>query len=209
MNNSRKNMSRGEIRRRRQLREQRQRIESREDEEHIQEEFSFKLFLKKYTVEVSLVVFLITGVSTVILLGPDKKAVNERQDAVRVLLRDRTYEWDEAYPYGYKIMAFTGKEIIHTSFDTLPKDFRIDWRNASVARIQASSLTNTDEKIKITMRGIRYPPAGVSGLKVTTTFSSRKGVVAKLARIGELELVAEIVEDNGEVLFCLIGLKET
>jgi len=117
-------------------------------------------------------------------------------------------EWDAEFSQGYKIIVFTDTDIIHTSLNTLPDDLKINWKEMSVARIQANQLNNTIEKIKITINDIAYMPAQVSGLAVTVTLLRKKGAAARLTKFGDLEFVAKIVEDNGGQLFCLLGLRD-
>jgi len=174
---------------------------------YVPEAFSFWRILKKHIIEMSFGVILLFGIGAVVLLGPDKKAVREMSASMSSIIEDQSPYWREAYPYGYKIIAFTDKNIIHTFFDTLPEDLEINWKDLSVARIQASQIKNTDEKIKITMANINYAPADVSGLTIVTSFSRKKGIRTSLTRLGGLEFVAEIIEDNGQELFCLFGLR--
>lgn len=207
MKGSRKNISRGSIRRRRQLRDQRRRAACREERRYARSAFSLRRFVGRYKAEAFFIAVLIAGVLAVASLGPDKKAAKAARDSVSSFLTDRSREWNQAYPYGYKIIALTDKDIIHTSFDTLPGDLEIDWKNLSVSRIQADRLRGTDEKIKIGIDGLNYAPAGVSGVSVTAAFSRKKGARAALARFGGLDFAAEIVEDDGEYLFLLLGLR--
>ncbi|MCK4882758.1 MAG: hypothetical protein KAS92_07020, partial [Candidatus Omnitrophica bacterium] len=127
--------------------------------------------------------------------------------SVSSVIEERSEVWDEAYPYGYKIIVFTGSEIVHTSFDTLPEDLKINWKNLSVARVQAKQFGSMDEKIKIGMTDISYGPAGVSGLTIRISFIRKVGAATILTRFDDLEFIAEIIEDNTDQTFCLFGLR--
>ena len=191
-----------------QLRNQRQRDMAREEGKYAPARFVPGLFLKRHKVEIFLFVFLAAGVLSIILLGPDKGEINEMRASVSSVVEEKSQYWDEAYPYGYKVIALTDADIVHTSFDTLPEDLKINWKDLSVIRIQAKQFGSTDEKIKISMTGIYYAPAGVSDLAITTTLIRREGTSVILTRFNDLEFVAEIVEDNGEQVFCLLGLRQ-
>jgi len=207
MNRSRNKRSRREIRRRRQLREKSQRIVSQEKEIYIQEETSILLLLKKYKVELLLIVFVVISVIFIISLGPDKKAAKKLQKSFDPFLHSRSLEWDEIFIKGYKIFVLTDRDIIQTSFDTLPDDLKINWKKMSVVRIQANQLNSMTEKIKITINDITYVSAGVSGLTAKAIFSRKKGASARLARFGKLDFIVKIVEEDNGKLFCLFGLK--
>jgi hypothetical protein len=143
----------------------------------------------------------------IMTLGPDKSAVKKVSDSVSALLVDQSEVWGEAYPYGYKIIALTDREIIHTSFNTFPEALVINWENLSVARIRANQQKDADEKIKIQIPDIKYAPANISGHTVTAAFTRRKGVTASLAVWGDREFVVQVVEDDGQRTFCLFGLR--
>ena len=83
----------------------------------------------------------------------------------------------------------------------------IDWKNLSVIRVKTDRLKGTSEKIKIVVEGINYAPAGIAGLSITTTFSRKKGAVARLTRLGEFKFVAEIIDEKEGYLFFLLGLR--
>ena len=195
------------MRHHRQLRDQRQREIAREKNKYTPAKFALGLFLKRRKIEIFFTVILIVGVSGIILLGPDKGAIKEMSASVSSVIEEKSQYWDEAYPYGYKIIALTDADIVHTSFDTLPEDLEINWKDLSVVRIQTRQFGSMDEKIKISMTGIHYAPAGVSDLAITTTLIRKAGASAFLTRFNDLEFVAEIVEDNGEQVFCLLGLR--
>lgn len=202
-----KNTNRGKIRRRRQLREQRQRIESRGKRKYVPGRFMLGQFFKRHKVEFFFLAIIVAGVFGVFLLGPDKRAMNEMSSSMSSIIEGKSQLWQKAYPHGYKIIALTDKNIIHTSFDTLPEELEIDWDNLSISRIQADQFKKTNEKIKIKMSGINYAPAGVSGLTISTTFTRRKGATVSLIRFNKLEFVVEIIEDDGSQIFCLLGLR--
>ncbi|MCK5083634.1 MAG: hypothetical protein KAR31_12055 [Candidatus Omnitrophica bacterium] len=180
----------------------------REERKYVPAGFVPGLFLKHHKVEIFLLVLLVAGVLSITLLGPDKGAINEMSASLSSVIEERSQYWDEAYPYGYKIIALTGTEIVHTSFDTLPEDLEINWKDLSVSRIQTKQFGSADEKIKIGMTGIYYVPAGVSGLAITTTLTKKKGASSILTRFDDLKFVVEIIEDNGEQVFCLFGLQQ-
>jgi len=73
MGQSRKKRSRGEIRRRRQLREENERIASSQKQKYVKEGVSLRQLLKKYTVELVLITFMALSVVFIMSLGPDKK----------------------------------------------------------------------------------------------------------------------------------------
>jgi len=208
MNQSRKKRSRGEIRRRRQLREKSGRIASRQEEKYTEEEeVPPHLLLKKYKVELLLVAFALIGVIFVMSLGPDKEAAQKLRESFDPSLYRRSLQWNEVYSQGYKVVVFTDKNIIHTTFDTLPDDLKINWKKMSVVRIQANQLSGTTEKIKITINDITYAPANISGMSATVTLTRQKGASAKIAEFDKLNFVVKIVEDEDDQLFCLFGLR--
>ncbi|MCK5180863.1 MAG: hypothetical protein KAR32_15125 [Candidatus Omnitrophica bacterium] len=207
MKRSRKNKGCRKLRHYRQLRDQRQRETVRGEKKYVPAGFVLGLFLRRHKVEIFLFVFLISGVLSIILLGPDKRAINEMSASLSAVIEEKSSYWDEAYPYGYKIIALTDTDIVHTSFDTLPEDLEINWKNLFVTRIQAKQFGNTQEKIKISMDDIYYAPDGVSGLSITTTLVRRAGASAVLMQFNDLEFVAEIVENNEKQVFCLLGLR--
>jgi len=200
-------MSRGKLKRHRQLREESQRIVSREAKRYVPEAFNLWKFLWQRGVEFSLIAVLIIGVVAVRALGPDLGAIGEQRDSFGPLLLDQSLKWDKEFLYGYKVMVFTDKDIIQTSYDTLPGDLKINWKKMNVTRIQANQLNRTVEKIKIEISDIDYASAGIHNLTVRSTLLRQKGATIRLARFGELEFVVKIVDDDGNQLFCLFGLK--
>ena len=208
MKRSQKNKSRNKVRRRRHLKDERERAVARERNKYAPEPFVFSRFLKRRKIEISFIVFLAAGVLGIILLGPDKDAINEMRASVSSAIEEKAPDWDEAYPYGYKVIALTEADIVYTDFDTLPDDLKIDWKNISVVWIQTRQFGSVDEKLKVVIKDMDYGPAGVSGLSVTSTFIRKKGAKTILTRLGDLEFVAEIIEDTGTQLFCLFGLRE-
>jgi len=207
MNQFRKKRSRGEIRRRRQLREKNQRLAVHGENKYKEKEVPLRLLLKKYVVEFSLIVFVIIGVLFIISLGPDQKATKKLRESFNSSLNSQSWEWDEEFLQGYKIIVFTDKDIIQTSFDTLPDDLKINWKKMSVVRIQANQLSGTTEKIKITINDITYASVGMSGLTARAVLSRQKGTIAKLANFGNIEFIVKIIEDDGDQVFCLFGLR--
>lgn len=208
MKKPRENKSRRKIRRHRQLQGQRQRKASRDERGYVPAGFTFGVFLKNHKVEIFFLVLLVAGVIGIVLLGPDKGVIDEMRASVSSVIEEKAQYWDEDYPDGYKVIALTDKDIVHTSFDTLPEDLEINWKKLSVTRIQAKQFGSVEEKIKIRMTGIHYPPAGVSGLEIMTTLIRKEGAAAVLTRFNDLEFVAKIVGDNGEQVYCLLGLRQ-
>ena len=203
-----KYISRSQTRRRRQLREQGQRSKSRDDEEYVYGEFALWPYLKNHKIEALFICVLIFYAAAVYVLRPDQKVIQEKKDAVSSLLLDQSYEWGRAYPHGYKIIAFTDENIIHTNYDTLPEELTFDWKRFSATRIQANRIKSTEEKIRIKMPGINYLPAGVSNLSITATLLRQKGAIGHLAKFGKMALIAEILEEREGYVFCLFGLKD-
>jgi len=177
MNRSRKKRSRRDIRRRRQVREKSQRIAAHEEKKYTKEKVPLRFLFKKHVVELSLIAIMIFGVLFVISLGPDKNAVKELQDSFDPFLYDRSLEWDEEFLQGYKIIVFTDKDIIQTSFDTLPNELKIDWKKMSVVRIQANQLSGTTEKVKITLNDIAYAPVNVSGMTTRAVLLRQRSII--------------------------------
>ncbi len=208
MSRPQKKRNRREIRRRRQSREKNQRLVSRDEKKYTEGDISILLFLKRYIFELFLIICLIIGIVFVKSLGPDKEAAQKLQESFDPALYGESLEWDKVFTGGYKILVLTEKDIIQTSFDTLPDDLKINWKKMSVTRIQANQLGNTIEKIKIIIKDINYAPADVSGLTAIATLSRQKGVFARLAVFSNFEFIAKIVRDDAGQLFCLLGLRE-
>jgi len=206
MSKSRKDMSRGEIRRRRQLREQQERVDSKDDRRYLPAEFGFEAFLYKRKKESIFLVIIVIGVFAVLSLGPDRKAMDELRDSVDEMLSWQSMEWDVKHPHGYKVIAFTDKNIVMTSYDTMPDELKINWKKISVARIQMDQMRQTTEKIEVKIDNISYPPANISGASVVATISRNIGATASLGQYGDLNLFVKIIHDDGSNLFCLFGL---
>jgi hypothetical protein len=204
---SQKNKSRRKMRHHQQLRQQRQRGMVREEKNYTPAGFVPGVFFRRHKVEMFLLMVLAVGVFIIISFGPDKGAINEMRDSVSSVIEEGSQYWEESYPYGYKIIALTGTDIIQTSFDTLPEDLKIKWKNLAVARVQTKESGNLSEKIEMGMSGIQYAPAGVSNLSITTTLIRKKGASSILTQFDDLEFAAEIIEDNGEQVFFLFGLR--
>ena len=208
MKRSRKKTNRAKVRKRRQIRDQREREQHRTEKKYVPEKFVFWRFLKQRKIELLLVIVMIAGITGIVFLGPDKGAINEVKTSVSSVIEEQSGYWEETYPYGYKIIALRGKDIIHTSYDTLPEGLEINWRNLSAVRIQATQFGSTEEKIKIKIPDINYAPEAVSGLTATVAFIRRKGVTTSLAQLGDLRFIVEIIEDTGDQVFCLFGLQD-
>ena len=196
------------MRKRARLRDQREREFRREKNKYVVESFSLRRFFERHTMDLALLVIMAAGITWIILLGPDKKAIKEMSASISSGIGDRSQQWAEAYPYGYKIIALTDKDIIHTLYDTLPKDLKIDWNNLSVARVQSAEFGRMNEKIEMALYSINYAPEGVSNLDVKVSFIRKKGAMVRVANLGQLELVVEVIENNEGQLFCLFGLRE-
>lgn len=193
---------------RKRLSEENERFSSRQKGKYIEDKVSLFGLLKKYIVELLLIAVALIAVVFIVSLGPDKKASQKLMESFDLFLHSRAAEWDAEYSQGYKIIVFTDSEIIHTSFNTLPDDLKINWKNISVARIQTNQLNDTIERIKIVINDISYTSANISGLTVSVILLRRKGSVGKLTRFGDLQFEAKIVEDEGSQLFCLLGLRK-
>ena len=196
------------IRRKRQLRKQSERIHDRGDKRYVPADMTFGAFIKRQKGLFIFAAILAVGIWGVKKLTPDKKVDSIMQNSIDAIISERTQEWDQSYPYGYKIIVFTDKEIMHTSFDTIAPDFRINWKELSVTRIQADQLERTEEKIKITPPKIQYGPQSVSSLSgVTAVISRKKGMKRSLGEFEKFEIILEIVDDREGRLLCLFGIK--
>ena len=197
------------IQRKRQLRKQSERIHAREDRKYVPADMTFGVFIRKHRGLFIFVTILAVGIWGGRKLASIKKVDSVLQNSIDAIISERTQEWDESYPYGYKIIVFTDKEIMHTSFDTISPDFRVNWKELSVIRIQADQLERTEEKIKITAPKIQYGPQSISSLSgVTATISRKVGMKMKLGEFDKFEFIFEIVEDSEGQLFCLFGIKD-
>lgn len=206
MADSRKHSSRGKLKRRRQLRQVYERNTDEEKKKKDLREPAFIRFFKKRVIELLFVAVLVIGIFFVKSLGPDKKAMNTLRESVSSLLLEYAWEWDELYPNGYKVISLSDQNIIHTTYDTLPKALKIDWNKVSIERIQDKQLTSIFEKIRIKMSNINYAPGEVKGLSVSTAMVRQKGATSTIARLGDLNLIVKIVEDTGDQVFCLFAL---
>jgi hypothetical protein len=204
---SRQKANRARVRQRKQLSEQRQRVQDREKHKYTPEVFSFGRFLKEHKIELAFAVIVAACITGIVFLGPDKSAIKAMSASVSATIEGQSLQWDVAYPHGYKIIVFTDSDIIHTTFDTLPENLRINWNKLSVARIQSAEFGSVSEKVKITIPGMDYAPAGILGRTVTVSFIRKKGAIVRLAQFGNIEFVAEVIEDDTARLFCLFGLR--
>jgi hypothetical protein len=204
---SRKHLSRSELKRRRQLKEQGSRLESREEASSKEKEFRIERFVAKHFITLMCVALLVIGILIVRLIMPNMEDLERIDNTVSGLILDRSYDWALKYPFGYKIIALTDKKIIHTNYDSLPSDLQINWKKLVAARIEADLLSDIVESIKVELKDIKYDPANVTDLSVRTTITRYKGARTRLAQIGSMDFMIEIVEDNGEHVFCLLGLQ--
>ncbi len=204
---SRKKTSRTKARHHRQMRDQKYRQHRREEKEYSPEQFSLMLLFRKRSGELLLIVIVIAAIVGIIFLGPDKKAAKEMMDSVSAVVEGQEADWEKMYPRGYKVIVLTDKDIIHTVYDTLPEDLKINWDKMFVERIQIREFGSLDEKIKIEISGISYVATGTSDLSVVGSFIRNEGVRIALAQLGDLDFMVEIVEDTGDQVFCLFGLK--
>ena len=208
MNASRKTKSRGRVRRERQLRKQRERVKARGDGLYVPKEMVPGAFLKRQIGVIVLAVILIAGIWAVKMLVSDKQGIADIEELIGARLEDERLSRGKEYPYGYKLIALTDKEIIPTSYDTLSRDFKIDWKRLSITRIRADQLQGAEEKIRIVAPQVHYLPRNISSQSlVTTTISRKKGMKTTLAQFDRFEFMAEIVEDKEGYLYCLFGLK--
>ena len=208
MSASRKTKSRGRIRRERQLRKQRERIQARGEDKYVPKELSIGVFLKRQSGFIVFAVILVAVILGSHLLGPDKNATTNIEEMISPLMHDKAQAWAKEYPYGYKLFALTDREITSTSYDTFSDDFTIDWKKLSITRIQADQLKRSEEKIRIIAPQVRYLPQNIASRSmVTTTISRKKGMKITLFKFSQFEFVAEVIEDKEGYLFCLFGLK--
>lgn len=200
-------MPRKRSKRKRQLLDQRMRAQRRQQYQFTAAKFSVGHYLKDHLLELTIVVFAAACVIGIYFLGPDREAMRAMSEAIGSQMAERPQQWGKEYPLGFKVIALTETEIIPTGFDTLPKDFHVNWSGLSVARVQSVEYATSIEKIKMTIPGIRYPPQGVNGLDVSISFVWEKGARAHVADLGDRELVIEVVEGDTGQLFCLFGLR--
>jgi len=189
------------------MREIKERRDSGDEGRYVPDEFSRKSFFSKRLTEVIFILLLIGGVVAVRSLGPDNEAADEMRESIESLITWQPLQWEKDYPHGYKIIAFTDKDIITTSHDTLPEELKINWKRMSVARIEANQLKRTLEKIEIKINNINYAPAGIKGDNVKTTITRHTGSTGFLGQYGNLKLYVKIINDDGANLFCIFGLK--
>lgn len=204
---SQRRLSRSQNKRRRQLRERDLRIESREEESSQSQQFAAEPFILKHIIEILFVVLAIFGFLIFRSLAPNEGDTEKTRETVDTLLLNRSYDWELKYPYGYKIIALTDKEIIHTSYDTLPLELKINWNKIIISRIKANQLADKEEMIKIEIADIHYAPENVSGMSIATSLSRHKGAKTRLAQFGKLDFMIEIIEDTQDHLFCMLGLR--
>jgi len=208
MSPSRKNLSRGKLRRKRQLRDLWERSESKDGEgPDVPPELIPETWVERFKVELIFLVVLIAGIVTVISFGPNLIAEQALRKTVSDLLIMDSWMWEEAYPAGYKIIALKDEKIVLTNYDSLPKGLKINWKKIAISRIQADQLRSTFEKIDIKISNVNYASKGISGRSAHVTLTRRVGSTATLMRLGDVDFIVKIVEDDGSHIFCLFGLR--
>ncbi len=207
MKRSQKKANRRRVRQRIRQQDQNQRALDRDRNKYVPEKFVLKHYLRQHGIELAVLLMAAISVTVIVLMGSDKKAMNEMSATVSSGIEEQSQRWAEAYSYGYKVIMLTETDIIHTSFDTLPKDFRVDWDDLAVSRVKSTEFGAMNEKVKISLPGIDYAPGGVFDLTVTASFVRKEGAKVRLANLGKFEFVIEVVKDSDGKLYCLFGLQ--
>jgi len=169
--------------------------------------FSFWKLLWNLKVEIGIVLCVLIGVRLIYSSGKDNNLTKKITPDVSKLSKDRHNEWKKKYPSGYKIIVFVDNYVLHTQQDTLPEDLKIDWNNVSRLRTPSDLTQKTEAKIKITIPIMSYAPAEIFNLKVSTTIYRNQKKSWKVAALSWHNLFIEIIEDNGEEIFCLLGFQ--
>lgn len=143
-----------------------------------------------------------------VLLTSRKSVPEAVQTVLETLAQEQAPQWAQKYPQGYKLIVITNDEIIHTDYDHLPDKLQVDWKELIVKKLKADQLKNMPERIRIQLSGLSYAPTGISGITITSTFTRQKGMIGSFLKFNGLELVAEIIEDQGNMIFCLLGLRQ-
>jgi len=176
---------------------------------YVPDELTLAVCLQRLGILLVFGLFMLLGIYAVRLFGPDKEALKAIEQSVTSQLEDKSSQWDRQYPYGYKIIALTDQEIIHTAYDTFTPDFEINWRELSVTKIRADQLQSSAEKIRIVAPRIKCLSEDVSSRStVTVTISSNKGMKASLVKFGRFDFGMEVVENTDGKIYCLFGLRQ-
>lgn len=171
------------------------------------EQFSFLRFVMSFRAEILAIVFVIIGVRIISFIGVKKDLQVDVDLSLSEVSSEQRALWQKQYPSGYKIIAIADKKIIPTEQDTLPEDLIIDWHNVLVSLVPADPLRQVDEKVKITIPIISYAPVNIYNLSVSAIFSRGQRERVGLAKFGWHSLMVEVIGEDGDKLYCLIGFQ--
>jgi hypothetical protein len=106
------------------------------------------------------------------------------------------------YPEGYFIFAIDDTGLITPNKSQLRSEYDIDWTSARIMEI--------DEKnIKMALPNIKSKKYG-SVLRTTTfTIGRTIGGIRIGPRLGDLQIMAEVLFDNTREIICVLGFKES
>lgn len=157
--------------------------------------------------EIITIIGIIVGIKLIMGLGPDPQTVADISPSAFSATPQQHAAWKKRYPSGYKIFAVKGEKIITTEQDTLPDDLKIDWPHVRVSVIPANRLTQTQEKIKITVPITSYAPLSVYDLRVSAVLSRQQRKAVGLTKLGWHNLMIEVIGQDSDSLLCLLGFQ--
>ena len=107
----------------------------------------------------------------------------------------------DRYPEGYRLFEISGGKMIPLKPDTFPEKFRANWSYSKV------SFKNDKNEIKIYLPDIYYEPGHFRFVALNSTISKTKDFMFGLLRSDTSELIVEIIEDPGDKLICILGIR--
>lgn len=209
MSKSRRRSIRKQSQRRRKWHQRRRRREAFEAaHEAVLEKFSFRSFLRENRVPLFFIVLALAGITALWMTLPLKETVPDDITAtLKTLAEEQLPRWAQKYSKGYKLIVITDQEIILTDYDRLPENLRADWKHLVIKRLKADPFKNIPERIQIELSGLSYAPADIFDVTASAAFTRQKGMTGSFLKFDGSELAAEIIEDQGNRIFCLFGLR--
>ena len=150
----------------------------------------------RYTAEIIFLIVLAVGLLAIWELNPLKKEIKQLQSFLK-----ENPTLTSQYSNGYRVITIQKNKIKPVYVDTLSKDFKIDWGQTRLRRL-------SNDEVDILLSNIRYVPDNFSlGQLMVKVPRGRRGIFV-LSQLGNIEFLGEILEDDGNKIWCLFSYEE-
>ena len=162
--------------------------------------FSLWDFFRTYQVEF-LVGMIIVGIIVFVPRWDSWMSKQEKKSTVSTIPEELKQQLLSRYPNGFKLLEIRNSGITSLD-DTLSSDFSLDWNAAQLIKLDSG-------KIRIKLPNA-YHDSTHSVLKnLLVDFQRHHHEFIHINQLTDFELLAEILEDDGDKVVCLFSFEST